>query len=68
MVELRIYDVLGREVAVLVDKEQRAGSYQVQFTSNNYSARGGQALTSGVYFYLLRSGSFVESKKMVLLR
>jgi len=62
MVELKVYDVLGREVATLVNKEQSAGSYQVQFTSNNYQ------LTSGVYFYKLQSGGFFESRKMVLLK
>jgi len=61
-VSLIVYDVLGREVATLVNKEQSAGSYQVQFTSNNYQ------LTSGVYFYRLKSGAFVESRKMVLVK
>jgi len=60
MVTLRVYDVLGKEVATLVNKEQSAGSYEVEFKANN--------LTSGVYFYKLRTGSFVETKKMVLLR
>ncbi len=59
-VSLIVYDVLGREVATLVNKEQSAGSYEVQFDASN--------LTSGIYFYKLQSGSFVESRKMVLLR
>ena len=60
MVELKVYDVLGREVATLVDKEQHAGSYDLQFDASS--------LTSGIYFYQLRAGGFVESRKMVLLK
>ena len=63
-VTLKIYDILGREVATLVNKNQSAGNYEVQFNAS--SAGGG--LTSGVYFYQLKSGSFIESKKMVLLK
>ncbi len=59
-VKLKVYDVLGNEVAVLVDKEKSAGVYEV-----NFDASG---LTSGVYFYKLTSGSFTESKKMMLLK
>ena len=59
-VELKIYDILGREVTTLVNKKQSAGSYEVQFDASN--------LTSGVYFYQLQSGSFMESKKMLLLK
>ena len=59
-VKLIIYDILGREVATLVNKEQSAGSYKATFDASH--------LTSGVYFYRLQSGSFVESRKMVLLK
>jgi len=59
-VVLKVYDVLGREVATLVNKEQSVGSYEVRFDASN--------LTSGIYFYQLQSGGFVESRKMVLLR
>ena len=60
LVELKVFDVLGREVATLVNKEQQAGSYEVQFDASS--------LTSGIYFYKLQSGGFVESRKMVLLK
>ena len=60
LVQLKIYDVLGREVSTLVNKEQTAGIYQVQYDASN--------LGSGVYFYQIRAGSFVESKKMILLK
>jgi hypothetical protein len=57
---LKVYDVLGNEVAVLVNEFRLAGNYEVEFNASN--------LTSGVYFYKLQSGNFVETKKMVLLR
>ncbi|MBU0473957.1 MAG: T9SS type A sorting domain-containing protein [Bacteroidetes bacterium] len=59
-ITLKIYDILGREVATLVNKEQKAGNYEVQFDASN--------LTSGIYFYRLQSGSFVESRKMILIK
>ena len=59
-VQLKIYDVLGNEVATLVDEYRVAGSYEVEFNANN--------LSSGIYFYKLTSGSFTETKKMILLR
>ncbi|MEE9429461.1 MAG: T9SS type A sorting domain-containing protein [Melioribacteraceae bacterium] len=59
-VQLRVYDVLGNEVANLINKNQEAGSYKVSFDASN--------LTSGIYFYTLNVGSFVETKKMILLR
>jgi len=61
-VTLNIFDVLGNEVAVLVNEEQPAGNYQVEFSSKN------KELSSGIYFYQLRAGSFVQTKKMILLR
>ncbi|OQY72977.1 MAG: hypothetical protein B6D44_08670 [Ignavibacteriales bacterium UTCHB2] len=57
---LKIYDVLGNEVATLVDEYKPAGSYEVEWDASKYS--------SGVYFYKLQVGSFSEIKKMMLLR
>ncbi len=57
---LKIYDVLGREVATLVDKEQKPGSYEVKFNATD--------LSSGIYFYKITSGSFVKSRKMILMK
>jgi photosystem II stability/assembly factor-like uncharacterized protein len=59
-VKLVVYDVLGNEVATLVNEEKTAGTYEI-----NFNASG---LTSGVYFYKLQAGSFVQTKKMILLR
>jgi endonuclease I len=63
-VSLKIYDVLGNEVATLVDEYKPSGSYEVEFQS---SVKGLQ-LASGIYYYQLRAGNFVQTKKMILLR
>ena len=57
---LKIYDVLGNEVATLVNEEKPAGTYEVEFN--------GSRLPSGVYFYKLQAGSFSETKKLLLLK
>ena len=59
-VRLVVYDVLGREVAVLVNERKTPGSYEVKFD--------GSGLTSGVYLYRLTAGSFVQTRKLLLLR
>jgi hypothetical protein len=59
-VSLKVYDVLGTEVATLVNEEKPAGEYEVEFS-------GGE-LTSGIYFYQLKADNFVETKKMLLLK
>ena len=59
-VSLKVYDLLGREVATIINKEQSSGSYQVHFDASN--------LTSGIYFYRLQYGSFTQTRKMILLR
>ncbi|MCU7497419.1 MAG: T9SS type A sorting domain-containing protein [Ignavibacteria bacterium] len=59
-VELKIYDMLGREVTTLVNKEQNAGEYKV-----NFNASG---LPSGVYIYSIRAGEFRDSKKLALMK
>jgi len=63
-VSLKIYNVLGNEVATLVNERQEAGSYTVSFGINN----GTFSLSSGVYFYRLETGSFVSTKKLVLMK
>lgn len=59
-VTLKVYDVLGNEVATLVNKEQEPGVYEILFDAS--------ALASGTYFYKLQAGYFIQTKKMVLLR
>jgi hypothetical protein len=69
-INLKVYDVLGNEVATLVNEEKPAGSYEVEFSAKGGAASGGNAshLSSGIYFYKLQAGSFSEIKKMTLLR
>ena len=57
---LKVYDILGKEIAVLVNEEKLPGRYQVTFNAAN--------LASGVYFYTLTTGDFKETKKMVLVK
>jgi hypothetical protein len=59
-VQLKVYDVLGNEVATLVNEDQSAGTYRTDFI--------GADLTSGIYFYKLQAGSFIETKKMILMK
>ena len=60
MVTLKVYDILGREVATLVNKQLTPGKYSVKFDGSN--------LSSGIYFYRLDAGSFVKTKKLILLK
>jgi hypothetical protein len=58
--ELKIYDILGREVAILVNTKQLPGIYKVTWVASDHA--------SGIYFYTLNAGSFNETKKMILLK
>lgn len=60
LVSLRIFDLLGRELATLVNEERQAGTYRVSWDASQ--------LPSGVYFYRLRAGDFAETKKMVFAK
>jgi hypothetical protein len=59
-VSLKVYDVLGNELATLVNEEKQAGTYKVQFDAFN--------LSSGVYFYTLKTGNFTSTRKMILTK
>jgi len=60
LVTLKVYDIIGREVAALVNEQQNAGIYDVTFD--------GSRLASGVYFYRIQAGTFTQTKKFVLLK
>ncbi len=60
VVTLKIYDLMGEEVAVILNEEKPAGSYSVSFDASH--------LSSGIYFYKIKAGSFIEAKKMVLMK
>jgi hypothetical protein len=57
---VKVYDVLGREVATLVNEVKEPGTYTVQFS--------GSGLANGVYFYRLSAGQYVECRKMVVMK
>lgn len=59
-VQLKVYDILGNEVAILVNEEKEPGVYEVEFNSNN--------IASGIYIYQLNASEFVETRKMILIR
>ena len=59
-VTLKVYDVLGNEVATLVNEQKPAGSYTIEFDGSN--------LASGIYFYQLKAGDFNATKKLILLK
>jgi len=61
---LKVYDLLGREVATLVNEYRPAGAYEIEFNPESSIKQP----ASGVYFYRLKSGSFIETKKMILLK
>jgi hypothetical protein len=59
-VSIKVYDVLGKEITTLLNEEKSAGSYEIEFD--------GTGLPSGIYFYQLKIGSFIQTKKMALLK
>lgn len=62
LVTLRVYDVLGKEIASLVNEVQNSGKYNYQFSTVNYQ------LPSGIYFYKIIAGEFTDTKRMMLLK
>jgi photosystem II stability/assembly factor-like uncharacterized protein len=60
MISLKIFDITGREIQTLVNEKLNPGTYEVTFDGSNYA--------SGVFFYQLRSGDFIETKKLILLK
>jgi len=57
---LKVYDIIGREIITLVNEEKPAGKYEVNFNASS--------LASGVYFYQIKAGDFVQTKKLILLK
>ena len=60
LTELQIFDILGRNISILVNEQLQPGTYEVNFDGSNYP--------SGIYFYKLTSGSFTQVRKMILLK
>jgi hypothetical protein len=63
-VQIKIYDILGKEIATLVNENKPAGTYEVEF--NTQSDARLRNLSSGVYFYRIKAGVFTDTKKLVL--
>ena len=63
-VNFKVYNILGNEVATLVDEYKPAGNYEVEFNTSSSVKK----LASGVYFYQLKSGNFIQTKKMILMK
>ncbi|MFO7524520.1 MAG: T9SS type A sorting domain-containing protein, partial [Ignavibacteriaceae bacterium] len=60
LVQLKVYNLLGEVITILVNEEKQAGKHEVQFNASN--------LSSGIYLYTLRAGNYVDTYKMLLLR
>lgn len=60
LVKLKVFDLLGNEIATLVDEYKDAGSYEVEFDARNHS--------SGIYLYKLKAGNFIQTRKMIYLK
>ena len=60
LTQLKVYDILGKEVTTLVNKNQQPGNYEVTFDGSN--------LASGVYFYQLQAGKLSATKKFILMK
>ena len=60
LVQIKVYDILGNKIVTLVNEEKSAGNYEIEFDGSN--------LSSGVYFYRMQAGNFIETKKFILLK
>lgn len=65
-VSLKVYDILGKEIATVVDEYEKPGRYKIIF--NGHRINGNNKLSSGVYFYRLQTDTFTETRKMIYLR
>ena len=65
MVNLTIYDMMGRQVSTLVNRKQTAGYKSVQWNATNSA---GSPVSAGIYLYMIQAGEFRQTKKMVLLK
>ena len=61
---LKVYDILGNEIITLVDEFKEAGQYTIEFNTEDLKNKMG----SGIYFYTLKAGSYVQTRKMQLLK
>ena len=59
-IQLKVYDILGNEITTLINKPHTMGAYEIEFNASKYP--------SGIYYYQLKSNSFIQTKKMILLK
>jgi len=59
-VTIKVFNIIGKEIAALVNGNKKSGDYSVKFNAIN--------LSSGIYFYRMQAGSFVETKKLILIK
>ena len=64
-IKIKVYDILGNEIATLVNEEKPVGNYEVEFNARSY---GGSNLASGVYFYRMQAGNFFKTRKFILIK
>ncbi len=64
-VSVKVYDIMGREVATLVNEARPAGNYEVNWNGENYY---GQKVSSGIYFYTIKANNYLQTRKMVLMK
>jgi TRAP-type uncharacterized transport system substrate-binding protein len=66
-VSIKVYDILGNEIATIVNEEKQSGTYEVEFNAQGHSGEV-RNLTSGIYFYQIQAGSFTQTRKMILMK
>ena len=66
LITLKIYDILGHEIATLVNEHEKPGTYEIEI--DLAATHSNVPLPSGIYFYQLKVGSYVQTKKMILLK
>jgi hypothetical protein len=66
IVQIKVFDILGKEIKTLLNEYKQAGTYEVEFSTGSFG--DATSLPSGVYFYRIISGNYSETKKMILLR
>jgi len=67
VVTLKVYDILGNEITTLVNEQKEPGTYEVEFNASSHSGEV-HKLTSGIYFYQIKAGDYIQTKKMVLIK
>jgi len=65
MVQIKIYDILGRKIISLVNNKQKPGYHSIEWNATNDH---GSPIPAGIYFYMIQADNFIQMKKMILLK